>query len=269
VPLSSYHGLLAVRGLERGRSEARETEPVKPVPLAIVEETLPHLNRTVRAMVEVQLLAGMRPGETVVMRACDIDMAGPVWLYRLGSHKTAHHGHERVIAVGPKAQAILEPFLTLDTQAYLFSPATVEAERRREQRRQRKTPVQPSQQGRRLANPRKQPGERYTTGTYHHAVREACLKAWPLPEHLRPLPGESKRRWKARLTPADEEAIRQWTREHCWHPHQLRHTRATELRRQFGLDAARTILGHRSPQVTEQYAELDLGRAVEIIGKVG
>src|SRR5262249_7168984 len=31
VPLSSYHGLLAVRGLERGRSEARETEPVKPV----------------------------------------------------------------------------------------------------------------------------------------------------------------------------------------------------------------------------------------------
>ena len=31
VPASAYHGLLAVRGLQRGRSEARETEEVRPV----------------------------------------------------------------------------------------------------------------------------------------------------------------------------------------------------------------------------------------------
>ena len=32
VPPSVYQGLLAVRGLQRGRSKARETEPVKRVP---------------------------------------------------------------------------------------------------------------------------------------------------------------------------------------------------------------------------------------------
>jgi integrase len=269
VPLSSYHGLIAVRGLERGRSEARESEGVKPVPLAIVEETLPHMSRTVRAMVETQLLTGMRPGELVIMRACDLDMAGAVWLYTPPDHKTAHHGHKRIIAVGPKAQAILKPFLTLDTQAYLFSPASVEAERRAELHLRRKTKVQPSQVCRRKRKPERQPGERYTTASYGRAIDYACAKAWPLPEHLAARPGESRKAWKARLTPEAKAEIRAWKREHSWHPHQLRHTRATELRRQFGLDAARTILGHRSPQVTEQYAELDLGRAVEIIAKVG
>jgi len=32
VPASGYHGLQAVRGLSKGRSAARETEPVKPAP---------------------------------------------------------------------------------------------------------------------------------------------------------------------------------------------------------------------------------------------
>jgi integrase len=269
VPLSSYHGLIAVRGLERGRSDARETDPVKPVPLAIVEQTLPHAGRVVRAMVEVQLLTGMRPGELVVMRACDIDMTGAVWLYRPASHKTLHHGHVRTIAIGPKAQQILRPFLTLNTQAYLFRPDQAEAERKAELRQKRKTKVQPSQQDRRKRDPKRVPGERYTTASYGRAVLSACLKAWPLPKHLQPNEGESRKRWKARLTDEERAEIQAWKWEHSWHPHQLRHTRATELRRQFGLDAARTILGHRSPQVTEQYAELDVGRAVEIVAQIG
>ena len=37
----------------------------------------------------------------------------------------------------------------------------------------------------------------------------------------------------------------------AWHPHQLRHTKATEIRREAGLDAARVVLGHRSQQITE------------------
>jgi hypothetical protein len=41
------------------------------------------------------------------------------------------------------------------------------------------------------------------------------------------------------------------------------------LRRQFGLDAARAVLGHRSPTITETYAELDVGQAVEIMAKLG
>ncbi len=36
-----------------------------------------------------------------------------------------------------------------------------------------------------------------------------------------------------------------------WHPHQPRHNAATELRKEFGIEAARIILGHHSPAITE------------------
>jgi integrase len=54
-----------------------------------------------------------------------------------------------------------------------------------------------------------------------------------------------------------------------WKPHQLRHNRATEIRREAGLDAARAVLGHRSPQVTEVYAELDASKAAELMQRIG
>ena len=54
-----------------------------------------------------------------------------------------------------------------------------------------------------------------------------------------------------------------------WHPHQLRHNAATWIRREFGLDVARVILGHRSPVVTEIYAEIDFNKAVDVIARVG
>jgi integrase len=54
-----------------------------------------------------------------------------------------------------------------------------------------------------------------------------------------------------------------------WHPHQLRHTKATEIRREYGLDAARALLGQHGPQVTELYAELDQAKAVEVAWKLG
>ena len=36
-----------------------------------------------------------------------------------------------------------------------------------------------------------------------------------------------------------------------------------------GLDAARVILGHKSPSITEVYAEIDAAKAVKIMAKVG
>ena len=74
------------------------------------------------------------------MRTCDIDTSGRVWVYTPESHKTEHHGRERRIYLGPTAQAILRPWLRPELTAYLFSPAEAEAERRAEQRRNRKTP---------------------------------------------------------------------------------------------------------------------------------
>ena len=266
VPPAVLQGLQAVRGLQRGRSQAKETKPVSPVAVALVEETVPHMNRQIAALVRVQLLTGMRPGEVVLMRACDLEMSGKVWIYRPGSdagaegqHKTAHHGHQRVIAIGPRAQEVIRPFLKLDTRAYLFSPREAIAEFRARRRKDRKSKVQPSQQNRRKRKPRKQPGERYTTSSYAHAIKRAITTA------------NTTRACDAckDLRPAERcEACRSAGLP-SWHPHQLRHTKATELRREFGLDAARVVLGHRTPAITEHYAELDVGKAVEVMEKMG
>lgn len=60
-----------------------------------------------------------------------------------------------------------------------------------------------------------------------------------------------------------------WRRDHRWHPHQLRHNAATYLRHEFGIEVAQLILGHQSADVTEIYAEQDLNKAKDIIGRVG
>ena len=100
VPPSLHHGLTAVPGLRRGRSNVRESEPVKPVPDAYVDAVRPHVARQVWAMVELQRLSGMRPGEVCIMRTIDIDTSGAIWIYTPESHKTEHHGRERRIYLG-------------------------------------------------------------------------------------------------------------------------------------------------------------------------
>lgn len=54
-----------------------------------------------------------------------------------------------------------------------------------------------------------------------------------------------------------------------WHPHQLRHNAATTLRKEFGLDVAEVILGHRQLAVTQIYAERDEARAEEVVRRIG
>jgi integrase len=54
-----------------------------------------------------------------------------------------------------------------------------------------------------------------------------------------------------------------------WHPNQLRHNAATTLRKQFGIEIARVVLGHGSATMTEVYAEMDLGKARAIMESVG
>jgi integrase len=257
VPETAHRALTTVRGLERGRTQARESVPVKPVPEHFVQQTIPHLLPPVQAMVQLQLLTGMRPGECCIMRACDIESCGDVWLYRPHSHKTAYRGKERIIALGPRAQAIVKPFLTLNISGYLFSPRRALEQYRREQRAKRKSKVQPSQQNRRRRKPRKQPGEHYTTASYDRAVAHGCLVADRL---ARAKAIESG-------TPA-EEAERTIYVPH-WHPNQLRHTHGTEVRRRFGLEAAQVALGHSQANVTQVYAERDLGLAVKVAAEMG
>jgi integrase len=275
VPPSVLQGLEAVSGLQKGRSAARETKPVKPVPLAFVNATLPHVLPQVAAMIQLQLVTGMRPGEVCIMRAIDLDTTGKVWLYRPGSdqehgvHKTAHRGHHRIVPIGPQGQAILRPHLKTELYAYLFSPRDAMSAFRAGQRANRKSRVQPSQVNRQRRNPKKKLGDCYDSRSYAQAIAKGCTKAYPPPAPLARRENETRKEWKTRLTVQQKEELRAWYRLHHWHPHQLRHNKATEVRREHGLDAARALLGHRSPVVTEVYAELDLGKAIEVALKLG
>lgn len=55
----------------------------------------------------------------------------------------------------------------------------------------------------------------------------------------------------------------------CWHPHRLRHSAATRIRAEFGIEAARVVLGHTSPGVTALYAEVDREQARRVAQQVG
>jgi len=252
VPPSTYHGLQAVAGLRKGRSDARETQAIRPVSDEHVEAVLPFLNSAQRAMVQLQRLTGMRPGEVCIMRPCDVDRGNPkTWAYRPGSHKTEHHEIERLVFLGPRAQELLQPFLFRDPGAYCFSPREMMEGHWVELRRRRRTKVQPSQRCRKRRRPKKLPGERYTVGSYEHAITRACKRADKKTHEVHP------------EIPREEILIPHW------HPNQLRHSRATEIRREAGLDAARVVLGHRSPQVTEVYAEIDVNKAAEVMARLG
>lgn len=111
VPGPVAASLRLVKGLAKGRTTAPEVEPIRPVPEADVTATLAVLRPKFAAMVRLQLLTGMRPGEACLMRPCDLDRTGPVWAYTPRSHKTEHHDRRRVIYLGPRAQAILTPLL--------------------------------------------------------------------------------------------------------------------------------------------------------------
>ena len=229
VPVTVYQALQAVGGLKKGRSLARESRPVFPVRDEVVTATLPHLSCVLQAMIRIQQLTGCRPVEVRTIRPCDVERSGDVWVYRPYSHKTEHYGHDRLIFIGPKAQCVLQSWLDRDPQSYCFSP-------REALRCDRSLAVASRTTG--IESPFPRPsrrGSHYTKDSYTRAIARACKRAGV--DH--------------------------------WSPNQLRHSRATELRRTHGVEAAQTVLGHSRADVTQIYAERDYGLARKVMREVG
>ena len=241
-----YDRLAKVEPLKRG--EAPENPPVKPVPRHMLRRTRAQLSRQVRALVDLQLLTASRADQLVQLRAIDIDRSRPVWRIEPEEHKTAHHDKALTIYFGPRAQRILRLFMAdRDPEDYLFSPREANAAARRQNAKGARRPNQ-------RPNPRKtdrRMGEHYTTESYRRQIHRACEKAFPAPEDM----AEAKRE--------------QWRQKHLWSPHRLRHTAATSLRREFGVEVAATILGHSNIKVTEIYAERNIALAENAIAQVG
>ncbi|MEX2671916.1 MAG: site-specific integrase [Phycisphaeraceae bacterium] len=243
-----YRRLLVLEPL-RAEELKKDTRKVRPVPLRDVAQTRRELPRPLRALLKLQLLTGARPGELVGLRSVDIDTTGDIWTCRPTKHKTAHRGNERVIYFGPRAKRVLQEFMGPGLRPVnkpLFSPREAHAEVRRRgaagRRRpnQKPTPTQRKQSwknqhgGGEVDAPRRM-GDAYDVDAYRRAIARACSK----------------------------------TGVPRWSPHQLRHNAATIIRRSFGIELARIILGHTSSAVTEIYAEADHSKAVEVMRKIG
>jgi len=257
VPASVFQALATVRGLRRGHPGTNERPKVRPVPPQHVEAVLPFLCPQVAAMVRLQPLLGARETEICLMRGRDLDRSGPVWWYRIDPndlardgqpanlHKTAHvEGADgaasvKVLPIGPKAQAILKEWLRDDEDEFLFQPGEARKKKYEDRRRERKTPLWPShvahQTRKTKAKPRRAPRSHYDRHSYARAIARACKKAG-VPH---------------------------------WHPHQLKHVCGTDVRKKFGLEAARAYMGHSKVSTAELYAEKDMGMVEQIALEMG
>lgn len=134
-----------------------------PVSWVDVERTLPYLLPVQAAAVMVMRLTAARPSEVLGMRGRDIDTSlGDVWLYRPAAHKTSHLGHQRVIALGGRARAVLielHPGGLPDGP--LFSPRAALAMKYGRLPRRRSRPAR----------------EQYDSQTFARAIARACRRA--------------------------------------------------------------------------------------------
>lgn len=163
LPPSISQAIDTVTALKKGRTMAYELKPVPPVADAVVEKTIPLVASPItRDMIRIQRFSGMRPGELFVMKPKDVDRNGPdgCWIYRPESHKTEHHDLERIVVIGPKAQAVLAPYLSCPEDDFCFM-----TER----------------------------GKPYNRSNYRDRIRHACRMAFPAPEELG---DDEKKQWE-------------------------------------------------------------------------
>jgi integrase len=113
IPAHVAVSLTTVKGLQKNRSAAREKAAIGPVDDSRVDAVIPRVSELVADVLRLMRHSGMRPGEVLTMKLAEIDRADPsCWVYKPSHHKTSHKDKERVIFLGPKAQAIILPRLS-------------------------------------------------------------------------------------------------------------------------------------------------------------
>ena len=239
VATSVLEGLRAVEAVRP--PQAPMHPPVQPVTVDVVEATLPWLadrqrgTNVVSAMVQVQLLTGMRPGEVVGMRGQDVrqsvsrlEMEGPLYVrvpeVRMDTNHSPRHGQ-----CGPVASSEDSARFHFRSghapRVWRYSPATHKNAWRS---RDRVIPLGPRCQMvlAQYMRPghvfRTKRGTPYSTNSYAQAIRRAC--------RLGGLPH--------------------------WSPNQLRHTGlTTAAQRTGGIEVSQQLAGHATSAMTQRYVQ--------------
>ena len=211
IPATVKAELTQVRGVKRGRSAAPERAPVRPVDDATIAATVEHMMPNTADMVRVHRFTGMRPCELCGLRWSLIDTSRTPWVYRVPPEINKNEwrgelGQPRVVCIGPKARAILDRHK--DGGDVPFSPIRAMSEYLEARRAARVTPFYGKAKN--APHVPRVLGECWTTDAYTKTIHAACGRAGIAP----------------------------------WGSNRLRHTFGTEVRRAFGLEAARAVLGH-------------------------
>jgi integrase len=242
---AEQYGAIALIAPERkGKSRAPERPQKMPVKWEVVELVLPFVAPVVSAMLRVGYFTGMRPGEVCAMTKAQMDFSdGDVWWYRPIRHKTQYLDRPKDIPIGPRAQAALQPYLDVADSTHLFSPRIAMLEhwgRRYEQGNG--TKVYGKRLAKRLNRDMSKWRERYFTDSLDQALSHGL-------DRLQASLGEA--------TPIER-----------WHPHQLRHARATLTKEKYGRDGAQAILGN-TKEATDIYTAQVLPLARQIAAAEG
>lgn len=202
--------LTQVKGVKRGRTSAPERAPVRAVDDDTIQRALDKMMPNTADMVMVHRLTGMRPCEICGMKWTDIDTSVTPWVYHVPKSINKNDwrgelGQPRVVCIGPQAREILSRHRDGE---YPFSPMRAMTEYLQGRREQRVTPFYGKRA--KAAHVPRVLGERWTTDAYSKTIRSACLKAGVQP----------------------------------WGANRLRHTFGTQVRRAYGLEVTKAVLGH-------------------------
>lgn len=219
IPATVKAELTQIKGVKRGRTSAPERRPVLAVDDETVERTLAAMMPNTADMVRVHRLTGMRPCELCGMRWSDIDTTSEPWIYRVPKSANKNDwrgefGQPRVVCIGPKAREILSRHREGD---YPFSPARAFAEYLDVRRAARVTPF-------------------YGKASPDYHVPRELHEAWDTTAYTKTI-----------YAACDRAKVPRWS------ANRLRHSFGTEVRRKFGLEAAKAVLGHTEGCVTDIY----------------
>ena len=235
---STVRALRVVKSLRKGEEGTFDNEKRQPIPDDVVIRTLPFMPPTLRAMVQLQRILGMRPSEIFKMRVGNIDTTrgNGLWYYTPGSYKTeAKTGEIPDFPLGNPEQELIAPYLVgKKPEEAVFSPRTAMAERNAEKRAKRKSKPTPSQLARAAETATKPSrySEFYNRDSYRNAIVHAIEKG-------------------NKVLPDGEKIPH-------WYPYLLRNSAATDIESEVGLDAAQAQLGHTTADMTRRYSKARL-----------